>query len=38
MRVLVQYSVEVADQVVLEDDLVGEQVREEREGSGVELG
>jgi hypothetical protein len=36
--VLVQHSVEVANQVVLEDDLVGEQMREEREGRGVEPG
>jgi hypothetical protein len=34
----VQHSVEVADQVVLKDNLVGEQVREEREGRGVEPG
>lgn len=38
MRVLMQHSVEVADQVVLENDLVGEQVGEEGECCGVEPG
>ena len=33
-----QHGVEVADQVILEDDLVGEQTREEREGRSVEPG
>ena len=38
MRILVENGVEIANQVVLEYDLVGQQMRKQGEGSGVELG
>lgn len=38
LRVLVQNGVEISDEVVLEYDLVGKQMRKQRKGGSVELG
>jgi hypothetical protein len=38
MRILVKDSIEVTNQVILENDLIGQQMRKQREGRGVEPG